>query len=156
MCDLDLEHTTVWDETIIKRARKDHECDCCGATIPKGDSYLKHFSVFDGDVTCEKQCNACTAMVEEFTKVHGQHSNPSYMPELLHECMQLERGDDDKMADKWRDELRAMRLRSKKPPVHTEDLDDVDEDEDDEDDEDGEAGEEAKAGDDQGGQAGGN
>lgn len=144
MCDLDLESCSVFDETVIKAARKDHTCDCCGGSIKKGESYLKHFSVFDGSVTWEKQCNACTAMVSEFTKAHKQHSNPSYMPQLLRDCIELERGEDDAVAEKWKSELRAMAARRGQSN---------DEDKDNEDDgkEDGreEAGKEVQAGDDQ-------
>lgn len=152
MCDVDLESCTTFNESVVKSARKDHECDCCGGPIPKGTSYLKHFSVFDGNVTWEKQCPACTTMVAEFTKDHGQHSNPSYMRQLLQDCVSYETGEDDKMAEKWRGELRAMDLRSGQPE---EDKDDgQDDDEEDGSEEGSEAGEEAKAGNDQGGQEG--
>lgn len=113
MCDIDLESCAVFDETTVKKARKEHQCDCCGGPIPKGASYLKHFSVFDGSVTTEKQCPACTEMVAEFRKHHGQYSNPSYMPELLQQCIDSERGEDEAMVRKWEGELNAMRQRAK-------------------------------------------
>lgn len=147
MCDLDLESCTVFDETLIKKAKKDHKCDCCDGPIPKGTSYLKHFSVYDGSVTCEKQCPACTTMVQEFTKVHKQHTNPSYMPELLRECMVYEHGEGNlEMANKWKAELQAMKVRSGKPLEETDDGEDEDEGDE----------EEGEAGDDQGGQGGRN
>ena len=150
MCSIDLESCSKFTEKIVNKARKDHECDCCGGPIPKGTSYLKHFSVFDGSVTNEKQCPACTEMVKKFQADHGQYSNPSYMPQLLQECVDYERGEDDKMYAKWRAELAALYQRGGET---------LEEDEDDgeEDDEDGEeAGEEAQAGDDQDRQGGGN
>jgi len=143
MCDLDLESCTVFDETLVKKAKKDHECDCCGGPIPKGTSYLKHFSVFDGSVTSEKQCPACTKMVEEFTKVHKQHTNPSYMPELLRECMVYEHGEGNlEMANKWKAELQAIKKRKGTDDGQDEDEGSEEEDEEDEagDDQDREAG----------------
>lgn len=120
MCDLDLDTCTVWRETT-RKARKPHTCHCCGGPIQPGDKYLSHFSVYDGYVTDEKQCPACTIMVEEFAKVHGQHTSPSSMPELLVECAQNE--DDAEMVAKWKKELAAIRARRGLPP-ETEDEED--------------------------------
>lgn len=110
MCDIDLETCSVFSETQIK-ARKPHVCDCCGGPIKPGEHYQKHFSVFDGYPTSEKSCLACVEMTSEFTKVHGQYSNPSYMPELLQECIDNERGEDEAMVQKWTSELKAMEKR---------------------------------------------
>jgi hypothetical protein len=108
VCNVELESCSTFKETVIKAARKNHTCDCCSGPINKGEKYLKHFSVFDGHVSLEKQCSPCTNMVQEFYRVHGQYSNPSYMPQLLRECI----AEDDALADKWRGELRLLYQRA--------------------------------------------
>ncbi len=104
MCDIDLEPSDFWSERKAK-ARKQHRCDCCGGAIRPGDVYLRHFSVYDGVAVTEKECPACMEMGERFAKEHGQRSNPSYMGQLLRDCLDSGEG------DHWRADIDAMKAR---------------------------------------------
>jgi len=72
MCEIDIgERADVWDDTLVNRARKERRCDMCYGLISRGDSYLKHFSVFDGYPTHEAQCIPCCTIVAAFRREHG-------------------------------------------------------------------------------------
>lgn len=109
MCGLDLEYCEVFDETK-RKARKDHKCDCCGGSIVRGSTYLKHFSVFDGDITSEKICAACFEDREMFAKEHNHMKpTPGYTRELIREYL-YERGSFKRML-LWARMLRRMDKR---------------------------------------------
>lgn len=107
MCDIDLEPCEAWSETS-RRARKLHECDCCGGDIHPGETYVAHFSKFEGEVFFEKQCAACEATVIVFAKEHGQRSRPGYNHELIVSCI----GDGDDDSARWQSHVDEMRLRA--------------------------------------------
>lgn len=113
MCDIELEPCEIFQETQVK-ARKQHVCSCCGGLIKPGETYVKHFSLMDGDVTSEKSCAACVALAAEFKKVHGTYSNPSFMPELLQDCIESEEYEGNTaMVEKWTKEIEAMDQRKR-------------------------------------------
>jgi hypothetical protein len=100
MCEVNIDETcTVWNETIIKRARKAHVCDCCGGGIQPGDSYKLIAMVFEGTADSEKECQFCGLMMVLFKRLHRQYMSPSGMSELLAECMA-----DEQTYDEERDE----------------------------------------------------
>jgi|688.fasta_scaffold02744_42 hypothetical protein len=87
MCSLDDgERCEVWRETE-RRARKAHTCGSCGARIPAGDSYVRHFSVFDGDVCDVAVCSPCRSARAEFQAAHGAVLTPDMTMEMFHECL---------------------------------------------------------------------
>lgn len=92
MCVIDdLEHCPVWRETE-RKARKEHKCSCCRRRIGPGETYLDHFSVFDGGPHREKMCAECVADRRDFADAHGGVlCNPSYFPRMLADCI----GDDE-------------------------------------------------------------
>ena len=53
MCSIDLDPASLWDEREVK-ARKRHTCDCCHGLIKAGVTYVKHFSICDGDVSTKR------------------------------------------------------------------------------------------------------
>lgn len=110
MCSIDLEPCSLWSETEV-RARKRHDCDCCGGHIQPGETYVRHFSILDRDVTSEKCCAPCKSAREEFRDAHGTFGTPGYSMELLMECWSGESRrfwtDDDR---RWR-VLYAQMLR---------------------------------------------
>ena len=117
MCEIYFEEAVdLWNEHRVC-ARKHHTCSCCGGTIRPGEEYTRHFSVFDGQATSEKQCAACTTIVDEFATEHGGAFVPSQMLEAVHECYVQERDHDRKNAARW---LRAYRqmLRRKEAGAH--------------------------------------
>jgi len=89
VCVIDqLDPCEVWRETLC-RARKSHRCSCCRGLIRQGETYIVHFSVFEGNASSEKICSACLADREEFCREHinGQLCGPSFFSELLDECI---------------------------------------------------------------------
>lgn len=112
MCDIDWdgERPSVWTERTVT-AKKEHQCDSCGGTIRPGKQYLRHFSVFDGYASDEKLCGACKGVSDDFKKDHGGRvGSPSYMPELLRECIEME-GPQSPASKKWKAALGEMSRR---------------------------------------------
>lgn len=88
MCTVELETCDLWSETT-RRARKAHRCSCCRQAIQSGQTYLVHFSVFEGEITAEKMCGRCEAFRAEFAAAHGDEliPTPSYFPQMLADCI---------------------------------------------------------------------
>ena len=87
----------VWYETTMK-ARKRYTCDCCKGSIEPGATYLKHFSVFEGDATCEKMCGQCEVDRQAFCDAHGGTLwPPSSVVEMVSECV----GQDAESKAEW-------------------------------------------------------
>lgn len=108
MCYIDLEPCDVWEENKVKAARKRHRCDACGGAVAVGESYYRHFSVYDDSATSEKICMPCYEAREVFADAHdGQSTNPSYFVELLNSCI----GEDEESDTKWLPMLHAMMFR---------------------------------------------
>lgn len=110
MCYIDTDsYSEVWNEKEQK-ARKNHKCDCCNGPILKGEKYIRHFSIFDGQVTSEKCCESCQYDRSDFSK-HHEHWTPSpgCTKELVHECL-MER-ESFPMMLKWARTLKRMNKR---------------------------------------------
>lgn len=116
MCDIDFDgdRPTLFNESR-RTARKEYVCDSCHGTIRPGTLYGRVFSVVDGYASTEKSCTACVAISDDFKKDHhGQTGFPSYMTELLTECVDLERdhnGPKAPAAKKWVKALGEMKRR---------------------------------------------
>ena len=108
MCELEVDdYCAVWSE-FPRMARKEHECDACGAVIPRRSAYLVHFNVYEGYPSREKSCFACWAAREEFADAHKQSCTPSSLVERLEEC--IEYGDEDD-AKRWQPILESVLAR---------------------------------------------
>lgn len=122
MCYVDLDPAEVWVEKHRKarafknkRKHKPHKCSCCGRVIKPGETYLKHFSVFEGRATHEKACAECEADRAEFAKAHdGMMGSPAYLNDLLDECI----GDsiDDEDIVQWEQMKQRIWDRGHPPP----------------------------------------
>lgn len=104
MCNIDFDsddRADVWRNTFVGRARRPHVCDMCQGRIETGESYVRHFSVFDGYTTNEAQCLRCCTIVAAFRREHRHYYNPSGMRELIVECLQEDSylGDEDEGED---------------------------------------------------------
>lgn len=111
MCDIDYdgEECQVWQETVIKKARKEHKCNACRGVINPGDSYLKHFSVYDGYVTSNKACKDCHELSTEFLNDHGVTYPPYALRSNIQECFWEEkRHGSPEIAAKWEKALHEM------------------------------------------------
>ncbi len=58
------------DDTVRRRARKDHKCSCCGETIPRTHIYFRHFVLWDGTTDTIKRCARCQTLYEALVKSH--------------------------------------------------------------------------------------
>ena len=98
MCVIECEdYCDVFTETTVK-ARKRHKCDCCKGPIEPGQTYLKHFSVFDGQVTSEKMCCQCEVDRKSFCDAHGNILwPPGSVVEMVRECV----GQDEESEAEW-------------------------------------------------------
>jgi hypothetical protein len=110
MCQIDLDPCEVWSE-VARMARKPHDCDGCDATIAKGEAYLSHFSVFEGNRQAQACCFQCWLAREDFAQVHGATPTPGALAEMLSEC--IAPGDPD--SARWKFWLDAMLARNRRP-----------------------------------------
>ena len=109
MCYVDLEPCEVWTEWEVK-ARKSHLCDCCRGVISKGQTYTRHFSKFDGEISSEKICHNCDVERSEFAKMHEHTTpSPSNTKDLIDECLHERESFRDML--KWARALRKMDAR---------------------------------------------
>jgi hypothetical protein len=80
-CDLDLEPITV-HRTKIRKARKGHKCDECGADIKRGDHYHVHTGRCDGSWFTVKNCKECEQIREDYgCRCIGD------LDTMVHECL---------------------------------------------------------------------
>lgn len=88
MCTVDFgDVCPVWREEV-RTARKAHECDACGMEIQRGDYYLSHASLWEGEWSTEKMCAACWVVRACFADVEGHAlCTPSRLVETLRECI---------------------------------------------------------------------
>jgi hypothetical protein len=111
MCDIDVDdYCEVWVQKW-KTARKEHRCASCEMTIARGDRYLHHFHVYDGDPSVEKACAVCGALWESFIEAHAGGYSPSSLDEMLHSCID---GGDKTEERQWRWYLAVVRLRQRR------------------------------------------
>lgn len=110
MCVIDFDdYCTIWRETEHK-ARKQHKCSCCRRKIEPGETYIVHFSIFDGSATSEKCCAECGKNREEFAKAHdGAMMNPSSFPQMVADCI----SEDDEEDSAWAAMLDRIHRRAK-------------------------------------------
>ncbi len=100
-----------WSEAEVT-ARKPHVCCCCSRTIAKGEKYVRHFSVFEGDCERQKVCGQCFQDRETFAAAHGGYKvQPSFLRSSLQECI----GEDDE-SDQWRPMLARIDARGEAKP----------------------------------------
>lgn len=61
-CYCDYDPPSVWSETNIKAARKQHKCEECGRTIEAGEPYNYVWGIWDGYDQTFKTCQNCKAL----------------------------------------------------------------------------------------------
>lgn len=111
MCEISFDEACdVWREKKV-RARKSHTCSSCDAEIKRGDSYVTHFSVYDGYTNSEKCCMLCEESRTVFEEEHDVCIAPSYLTEMLSHCVE---DTDTKDPQRWQAMLDAIEQR--KPP----------------------------------------
>ncbi len=107
MCDINLDQCEVWRETKHK-ARTQKQCSSCRGNIWPGETYTKHFSKYDGNITSDVMCEPCKLDRATFADAHdGMSPTPSYFPEMLQSC--VSEGDE---ASEWAAMLQTMDARA--------------------------------------------
>jgi len=110
------EPMTLHNERRIGRARKPHRCSQCDGTITVGESYWRHFWVFDGDAESNAQCLACRAISDAFEAEHHVVAVPCGMTDIIRDCIDESRREhDDDAVARWTralDEMAARRADS--------------------------------------------
>lgn len=68
--------------TTVKATRKDHVCEGCFSTIPKGTSCTKYACIYEDNFCSGHICNICNAFISSsmFTSTEGWESGtlPEY------------------------------------------------------------------------------
>lgn len=106
MCDIDFDgYCDVWQERP-RKARKQHKCNTCGRQIAPGETYVAHFSIFEGETNNEKICAECEADRSEFTEAHHCQISPSGWIDYLIDCHV---GGDE--GEKWKPMIARYRER---------------------------------------------
>lgn len=109
MCEISFDGTCeIWREKKV-RARKDHKCSSCGSMIRIGENYVKHFSVYEGEPTMEKCCMLCEGSRAAFEEEHNVYITPSYLTEMLSECIDSGDSEDPKRWQSMLDSILARR-----------------------------------------------
>ena len=103
MCEVEFDSIAdVWSERH-RKAAKPHRCSCCDVEIAKGERYLSHFSITDGNPNPECLCSPCETIRELFAVAHGNQTPcPSSVLHYLAECTDtghLRKGADTKDRD---------------------------------------------------------
>jgi hypothetical protein len=52
----------------VKRARKPYACEECGATIQRGEKYIRHFQIWEGDPGWWRTCRSCDVWGDAFSE----------------------------------------------------------------------------------------
>lgn len=91
MCTIDTsdydDPCSVW-HNVQRRARKPHVCATCLRAIERGETYRIHTSILDGDVSSEKACADCTAVIDEFGREHHTLYAPTSIFDGLEHCVE--------------------------------------------------------------------
>ncbi len=69
-CDCDYEPCQIYNETRYT-ARKEHRCTECGGRIPKGESYVRIESLYDGRWSTDKHCGDCRVTICSVGEILG-------------------------------------------------------------------------------------
>lgn len=65
-CDLGVDETSEMIEEKTIKARKEHKCGECGATIKTGEEYYSEKSVYEGRFDTYKTCLPCKEVRDKY------------------------------------------------------------------------------------------
>ena len=111
MCEIDMDSwCELWSERAV-RARKAHICSECRRAIDPGETYVVHFSKFEGDVSYGKICGTCESDRDQFRTAHN---GAMYAPPAFDECLEQCIAEGDEESDRvWAPMLARLRDRRK-------------------------------------------
>lgn len=112
MCDVfDIDdYCSVYIDTRVKAARKEHRCDSCDTVIAVGQGYLRNFHVYEGEASSEKVCGACADVYERFAEAHQGSYTPASLWRSLEQCIEGADADDEDAAY-WREKQHELNER---------------------------------------------
>ena len=99
-----------WDAFThsMRKARRQHVCMSCRATIAIGEVYHYTSYVYDHSAGSEKMCAECSRDRDEFGKAHAFYPGARSFEEYLSECVAE---DDEGDRAKWLPMLERLRAR---------------------------------------------
>ena len=62
----DADPVEFFDSVLVRKAKKDHQCDECGETITAGSTYERVSYRFEGEFAMERRCSSCRETAGEF------------------------------------------------------------------------------------------
>lgn len=68
-CHCDYDPPSIYSQTPVKAARKEHRCSECRRTIKAGEPYEFTFGIWEGHAETYKTCQHCLAL-REWVKAH--------------------------------------------------------------------------------------
>jgi len=98
-CSCDFEPSTVWREEE-RKAAKVHRCSDCGGVIAKGERYMNHAGLYDGQWSGAKRCADCTFLIHEVERTFLQRCGGTWcvymgdLPESWNELLEGASRDD--------------------------------------------------------------
>src|SRR5688500_8611718 len=109
MCEIDFDgYCSGWRETP-RMARKEHKCKPCGGVIRRGENYIEHFDIYEGEANREACCLACDRDREEFCKAHHVKIGPGSWLHYLSECIYDDGHDEE--SRRWLPLLERLKQR---------------------------------------------
>lgn len=71
MCMADGADMAEFFRSTKQKARKAHQCDECRRTIEPGETYERHFGIYEGESFTGKTCAHCAVLVDWLTENCG-------------------------------------------------------------------------------------
>jgi hypothetical protein len=84
MCDC--EPAELFDESRIRKSRKDHKCCECGIILPKGSPYIRSVGKWNGEFDRFVTCEACHALSAYIMRISGCCHNFRMLHAEVHEA----------------------------------------------------------------------
>ena len=81
----------MFEKDELRTARKEYQCDLCGAKIKVGDKYHRLSGVYDNDFYDVKECLACQPVIKEFCKSNDFVYDEGYNEKDVREWWQQEK-----------------------------------------------------------------
>lgn len=88
MCMFEVDDVASVFVSSFPKAAKDHVCSVCETVIPRGEVYLRHKMLFDGEWSGSSTCKDCAAVWTYFLDVHSSAYGPSDLGDMVEECIQ--------------------------------------------------------------------
>lgn len=111
MCDCEM--PKVYDETL-RTARKPHECEECGETIPVGSQYFVLKGLWE-EWNTYKTCLTCKAIADRFVDYTGECYPIGELIQELHNSDFIENRGEDDDSPMWVSNVEWLEIKNQSP-----------------------------------------